>query len=169
VVLEADNERPSADVSRANSHIRDVVEHSGAVVIVPILPDGRLVLVYQYRHAVSQSILEFPAGTLEENEEAIDCAQREIVEEVGYAAAQWTSLGTLLPAPGFCDEVLHVFLANKLSTQVVSADDDEIIEVRLMSVDEVLRGIVEGDIVDAKTIAAFCRAKLGGFLDHRAT
>ena len=85
-----------ADGSRLSKHW---VQHSGAVVIIPRLNDGRLLLVHQYRHAVGQYLLEFPAGTMETGEAPLACAQRELVEEVGHRAVRWRELGTLYPAP----------------------------------------------------------------------
>ncbi len=141
---------------------RAVVEHPGAVVILPQLEDGMLLLTYQYRHAVRDTLYEFPAGTLEAGETPRECAEREIKEEVGHRATKWVELGSLYPAPGFCNEKQHCFFASGLFPEVVSGDEDEIIEVKKMSVDEVQKLIIDGQMVDAKSIAIFFRAKVRG-------
>ena len=138
----------------------ELVHHPGAVVILPVLDDGTLVLIHQYRHALRTSIFELPAGTLEAGEEPIICARREIREEIGYDAREIIPLGILHPAPGFCDEVQHLFLAKGLFESSAPKDVDEVIEVRPMSCAEVEEGIRSGTITDGKTLATLLRAKL---------
>ena len=94
--------------------VRQVVKHPGAVVILPQLADGRLLPIAQYRCAVGETVLEFPAGTLEPGEAPLACARRELIEETGYRADHWHALGTIYSSPGFCDERLHLFLASGL-------------------------------------------------------
>ena len=142
----------------------EMIYHPGAVVIVPVRQDGQLLMLRQYRHALRTSIFEFPAGTLEIGEEPLGCAQREIREETGFAAGHIESLGIIHPAPGFCNEVQHLFLARNLSLDPAPQDEDEIIEVIPMSIKEVEERILNGDITDAKTIAALFRARLRGLL-----
>ncbi|MFM2481901.1 NUDIX hydrolase [Celerinatantimonas sp. YJH-8] len=141
---------------------RDVtwLKHPGAVVIVPIDAQGDLVLERQYRAAVSQWLLEFPAGTMEEGEDPLLCAQRELAEEVGLKAQQWQFLGTLLPAPGFCNEVQHVFVARELSSVPKHQDEDEIIEMLSLHPETMKQQIISGEINDTKTITAFYQAQL---------
>ncbi len=143
---------------------RDVVTHPGAVVVLPQNENGELLLIRQYRHAIAQTILEFPAGTLEPEEEPLACAKREIAEETGFSAAVWIALGTVVPAPGFCGEIQHLYLARELAPMAAAGDDDEIIELAPMNCGEVERAVVDGRIIDAKTIAIFARARLGGLL-----
>ena len=133
--------------------------HPGAVVVIPRLADGSLLLLHQYRHSVDQYLLEFPAGTLEPGEVPIECARREIVEETGYRARDWLDLGILHPAPGFCDEVQYTFLAEHLSPEQGNPDEDEFIELRPMSVDDFERAIASGSVTDGKTLALFARAR----------
>lgn len=144
--------------------VRQVVKHPGAVVILPQLPDGRLLMIAQYRFAVGETVLECPAGTLEPGEEPLRCAQRELVEETGYRADHWRPLGMIYSSPGFCDERLHLFFASGLVPERAAADEDEILEVKGLTVQELERAMADGALVDAKSIAAYARAKLQGVL-----
>ncbi|KMV31516.1 NUDIX hydrolase [Photobacterium swingsii] len=140
------------------------VKHPGAVIILPVTENGDLVLVNQYRPAIKQWILEFPAGTLEDSEQIEICAQRELAEETQLAAKNWTSLGQLLPVPGFCDELQHLFLATNLEKTTGELDDDEIIEVITISTEKFESLIANNTIQDAKTIATYMKAKLTGLI-----
>ncbi len=139
---------------------RDIVRHPGAVVILPITDNGQLLLVRQYRHSVGKSILEFPAGTLDPKELPLNCAKRELAEEVGQQAAEWQALGTLFPAPGFCDEKQHLFIARALSPFRLPGDEDEIIEVEALNIEQVESAIISGEMEDGKSISIFMRARL---------
>lgn len=146
----------------------ECIRHPGGALAVPITSDGKLVLVKQYRFAVEKRILEFPAGTLEVNEEASITIQREIEEETGYRAKTWNFLGEFPLAPGYSDEYIYSFLARDLEKleNPPKQDEDEDIEVVLMSFDEFEKGILRGEIVDAKSIASFLMTKL--FLQQEA-
>jgi ADP-ribose pyrophosphatase len=144
--------------------VRQVVKHPGAVVIIPQLEDSRLVLIAQYRFAVGTTLLEFPAGTLEPREAPLECARRELIEETGYRADHWRALGIMYPSPGYCDERQHLFVASGLVPEHAAADEDEILEVKRLTVQEVERAIADGALVDAKSIAAYTRATLQGVL-----
>lgn len=143
---------------------RAVVEHPGAVVILPVTNKGRLLILRQYRHAIGKHILEFPAGTLEKGERPLVCAKREIAEETGFQAKKWKSLGLLYPTPGFCDEVQHLYLAKDLHYDPLPGDEDESMEVEERSVSWVEKAIREGRFADAKSMAIFLRASLLKFL-----
>ncbi|WP_299013126.1 NUDIX hydrolase [uncultured Photobacterium sp.] len=136
------------------------VKHPGAVVIIPVNQYGELVMVNQYRPAIKQWILEFPAGTLEDQENILECAKRELAEEVQLAATEWQSLGELLPVPGFCDEVQYIYHAQGLSDCHGELDEDEVIEITTLSVSEFEEKIATNQIQDAKTIATFFKAKM---------
>jgi ADP-ribose pyrophosphatase len=138
---------------------RFTVVHPGAVVILPLTSEGKLMMIRQYRHSIAKTILEAPAGTLEEGEHPEDCAKREIMEEVGMQAEKWTPLGVLYPAPGFCTELQHLYLAEELTPGRLPQDEDEIIEVVEMTPEEVMLSAAQGEIVDAKTISIFARAR----------
>jgi len=153
------------EVERADGHraIREVVEHPGAVAIVAW--DGeRLATVTQWRHATGRALLEIPAGTLEPDEAAADTARRELAEECGLAAHTWVEGPRFYTAPGFCTELMHLYLATDLTDAPSAADEDELLEVGWLSLDEA-EAAVEGErIVDAKTIAAlgWLRRRLSG-------
>ena len=133
---------------------REVVGHRGAVVIVPVDIEGRILWVRQHRWAAQRELLELPAGTLERGEEPEVTARRELIEEVDYAAATWKRLGGFYSAPGFCNEYLHAFLATGLTEAHADGDDDEDIEVVPLTLDESLALIERGEIEDAKSLAA---------------
>lgn len=142
----------------------EVVRHPGAVVLLPVAEDGSLILIEQYRYAIDRTILELPAGTLEKDEAPATCAAREIIEETGFSASAWVSLGELVPAPGFCDELQYLFLARGLTSAVADADEDEEIETVRLSVEQVEEAIRSGRLSDAKSIATFSRARLLGLI-----
>jgi len=134
--------------------IREVVIHPGASAILPILDDGKILLVRQYRYAVGEELLEIPAGTLEVGEKPEDCALRELEEETGYRAENVKLLTTLYLAPGYSSERLHLFQAENLKKRAQKLEVDEEIELVTMELREVLNAIKNGKIRDAKTIAA---------------
>ena len=138
---------------------REVVRHPGAVAMIPIDADGNVLLVRQYRHAVGQSLLEIPAGTLEEGESPDRTAQRELQEEIGYASRDLRALGGIYSAPGFCDEILYIYLARDLVESRLPADDDEDITVERVPLSETDRLIRLGEIQDAKSVAGLLMAK----------
>ena len=133
---------------------REVVVHNGAVVIVPIDKDDHVLLVRQYRHSAGESLLEAPAGTLEESESPDDCAQRELQEEVGYASTNLRALGGFWTSPGFSTEFIYAYLARNLVESKLSLDDDEDIVVERVPTSRIPQMIRLGEIQDAKTIAA---------------
>ena len=133
---------------------REVVEKSNAVVIVPIDKDDNVLLVRQWRHPADQALLEAPAGTLEGDESADDCAQRELREEIGHASMNLRTLGGFWMSPGYCDEFMYVYLARDLVESKLPADDDEDIQVERIPLSRIPQLIRLGEIIDAKTIAA---------------
>ena len=133
---------------------REVVEHPGAVVIVPIDAEGRILWITQHRWAAQRELLELPAGTLEQGETPEQTARRELPEETGFAAATWQSLGGFYSAPGFCDEYLYAFSASDLTPEDADGDDDEDIEVVPLSLEESFARIDAGEVEDAKSLAA---------------
>jgi ADP-ribose pyrophosphatase len=132
----------------------EMVRHPGASAIVALDDDEHVTLVHQFRHAAGGFIWEVPAGTLDPREPPDACARRELREETGLEAREWTVLGSILTSPGFCDERIHLFLAQGLSHGVQQLDHDEILSLRRLPFREALRMIQDGEIQDAKSIAA---------------
>ena len=131
----------------------DFIQHPGAAAMVPMLSHQEVVLIKQYRHAIRESIWEIPAGTLDPNESPINCARRELIEEIGYSATDWHRLGTITPLPGCSDERIHIFLALDLKPAQQELDDDEMINVHKMDLSEAMQMILAGEISDGKTIS----------------
>ena len=139
-----------------------VINHPGAALAVPITSNGQIVLLRQYRFAISRRILEFPAGTLEENEDPLRSIQRELGEEAGYKAAAWDPLGIMTPCPGYSNEIIHMFLARDLVElkDKPCGDDDEDIEILHLSKNELNQFISSGDeLLDGKSLTAWYRAQ----------
>jgi ADP-ribose pyrophosphatase len=133
---------------------REYVVHPGAVLVVPVLPDGRLVVERQYRYPVGEVFLEFPAGKLDPGEKEIETARRELAEEAGYTAAMWTPLGRIHSVVGYSDEAIDFFVAEGLTHVGAKLDAGEFLEVIAMSLPEMLAALDRGEITDAKTVAA---------------
>lgn len=140
------------------------VRHPGAVVILPVCENGDLLLLRQYRHSLRRSILELPAGTLNAGESPDDCARRELPEETGFAARTWQSLGTLFPAPGFCDELQYGYFASDLYPQMEQMDEDEFIEVERHTAAAVEKLVSAGELSDGKTLAFILKARVAGLI-----
>jgi ADP-ribose pyrophosphatase len=132
---------------------REVVDHPGAVVVLAVTDDGRIPFVRQYRHAAGEYLLELVAGTLEPGEDPAATAQRELQEEAGYAAGRLTKLGEYYSAPGFCTELLHLYLAEQLVPARLPGDEDEAITVELLYPADALALAAGGKLRDAKTLA----------------
>lgn len=139
----------------------ECVHHPGGALAVPVTSDGRLVLVQQYRFTAKGRLLEFPAGTVEPNEDPLTTVQREIEEETGYRANRWTELGKFFLAPGYSDEVIYAFLAQDLEQLETppTMDEDEDMETVLMTPQELEQAILRGDPVDAKSICSLFLAR----------
>ncbi|MBO3802227.1 MAG: NUDIX hydrolase [Thermoproteota archaeon] len=133
---------------------KEVVEHRGASLIIPVLEDGRLVMVEQFRPILGVWLLEFPAGTIEKGEDALSCAKRELVEEAGYVAQEIEELFKSYPSPGYSDEILHIFVAKKLSEVQSHPENYELIKVRKLKVNEILNILSREKTLDMKTVAA---------------
>ena len=136
----------------------DLVKHPGAVALVPLDEQGRILFLSQYRIGVGQSLLEIPAGTLEPGEDPADCAARELREETGMAARSIRKLGDFFLAPGYSSECLHIFLATDLYYSPLEADADEYLQLEPMSVSEAYRMAQRGEFHDGKTLAALLLA-----------
>ena len=139
----------------------ECVRHPGGALAVPVTADGKFVLVKQYRFPVKGRLLEFPAGTVEPDEDPAETIKREIEEETGYSASKWQSLGKFILAPGYSDEYIYAYLAQDLEklANPPQQDEDEDIEVVLMSEQELEAAILAGEPIDAKSIASFYMAR----------
>jgi len=136
----------------------EIVHHPGAAAIVAVDDAGAVVLIHQYRHAVGGFIWEVPAGTLAAGEAPQACAERELREETGLVGADWLPLGSIVTTPGFCDERIHLFLARELSAATQVLDQDEVLTVSRVPLSRAIAMIRDGEIGDAKSIAALHRA-----------
>ena len=137
----------------------DIIEHHGSVVLVPVDENGNIYFVRQYRHAAEQEMLELPAGTLEPGEAPDLCAAREIREETGMEAANIREIGRFYLAPGYSTEFMHVFLATGLKHNPLKADDDEFLSLETIPTAEALKQAENGQISDAKSLAALLLAR----------
>jgi len=143
-------------VSLPDGRIRnyDLVNHKDSVTIIPIDEDGKFWLVEQYRMGSECSLLELPAGVIDENESPESCAAREVREEIGMAAGQLLLIGSVYLAPGYSNEINHIFLAKDLSPDSLQQDDDEFLTIQKYSEQELTALIRNGDLVDSKSLAA---------------
>jgi len=139
----------------------ECIRHPGGAMAIPVAPDGNLVLTRQYRFAAQTRLLEFPAGTIEPHEDPATTIEREIQEEIGYRAKTWQPLGQFFLAPGYSDEIIYAFLAQDLEQLETppEQDLDEDIEVVTMSPNAVEQAILDGTLIDAKSIAGFFLAR----------
>lgn len=137
----------------------EVVVHPGAVTIIPIDAQGRILFVRQYRHAVGQELLELPAGTLGEGENPENCAQREIREETGMSAAKLEKIGEFYLVPGYSTEYMHIYLASDLKSEPLPGDEDEFITVEAVVSSAIPDLIAQGVLRDAKSLAALFLAE----------
>ena len=131
---------------------REWINHPGAVVIIPILPDGKIGLIRQYRYAAKSEFIELPAGKLDNNEEPEDCAARELQEEIGYKAGKMKFLARIHPAIGFANESMSLYLATDLVQTNINRDSDEFLELMPTSLEHALDLVWSNKITDVKTI-----------------
>lgn len=131
---------------------REFIVHGGAVMVVPLLDDGRLVMERQWRYPLAQVMLEFPAGKLDAGESTRDCAQRELSEETGYRANEWARAGVLHNAIAYSSERIEIWFARGLVPGPRRLDEGEFLDIQLCSVDELDRRCAAGEVTDAKTL-----------------
>ena len=152
--------RVRVDTIRMNGGViarREIIDHPGAVCMLPVTSNGQLLLVTQYRHAARQRLLELPAGTLEPGEDPVDTAIRECQEEVGMRPATVEPLGGFYVAPGYTSEYIYLYVCSGLEPAPLDGDDDEDIDVVHLSLGDALAAIEDGRIVDAKSIVGILR------------
>lgn len=150
--------RDNVELADGHKSFREVVRHSGGVVIVAFRDENTILLVKQYRYPIAKTVLELPAGKLEKGEDPFEAAKRELEEETGYCANKWTDLGYINTSPGFSDEKLYLYLAQDLEFTQCHPDEGEIIQAFEYKYEDVLEMIENGEISDAKTICGIMRA-----------
>ena len=142
------------------SSYREIVEHNGAVAMVALTDDNKIIMERQYRYACRRVVLEIPAGKIDKGEtDPLAAAERELREETGYTASEITYLGAVNPSCAYSEEVIHLYLMRGLTKGEQELDDDEVIEIVEMPFDEVYDMAVRGEIADSKTLAALLMAK----------
>jgi len=142
-----------------NQSVREYVRHPGAVVMVALFEDARVLLERQFRYPHGRDFIELPAGKLEPGEPHLQTAQRELLEETGYVASDWRRLGVLHPSVGYTDEAIELFLAKGLTKKEARLDDGEFLEVLEVPLAEAIAMVRDGRITDAKSIAGLLWVK----------
>ena len=133
----------------------ELVDHPGAVLIVPFITKATVILLRQFRPVINAYIFELPAGTLEKGEQPLACARREIIEETGFSAKKFTRLGIIYPVPGYSTEKITMYKAEDLTERGMACEPDEVIETVVVTKKTVRELFKTGKIIDAKTICAF--------------
>lgn len=146
--------RDTIKLPNGKSTVREVVSHVGAAAVIPIDDDGNIVFVRQYRHPVKKHVLEIPAGTLEDGEEPLTCAIRELEEETSFKSDKFTFITKMCTSIGFCNEIISIYLAENLKEGSFNLDEDEFVEIEKYSLKESIEKIFNGEIIDSKTMVA---------------
>lgn len=151
--------RDQVRVSSGATSQREYVIHPGAVVVVPVLDNGNLLLERQFRYPLSRVFIELPAGKIDAGELHLETGRRELLEETGYSAQEWIYLGLQHPCIGYSNEVIHIYLARGLSSGEHNRDEDEALLLFEASLQQCLQMIHDGELTDGKTIVALFRAE----------
>ncbi|MCM3724480.1 NUDIX hydrolase [Neobacillus cucumis] len=148
---------------------REIIKHPGAVAVIAVTDENKVVMVEQYRKALERTIVEIPAGKLEKGEEPEICARRELEEETGYECSSLELLTSFYTSPGFADEIVHVYVAKGLTKKEDAAglDEDEFVNLEELTLEEALKYVKEQKIFDAKTIFAVQYLQLQEALKHK--
>jgi len=145
--------RDTVRLPNGNTSTREYVVHPGAVVVIPLLDDGRRVLVErQFRYPVGRVMIEFPAGKLDPGEDPYDCGRRELLEETGYRGGEWAYAGALHLAIAYSTEIIHIYFARNLQAGAAELDPDEFLDVHAMDVEELYEACRDGRVTDSKTL-----------------
>ncbi|MFQ6604410.1 MAG: NUDIX domain-containing protein [Fidelibacterota bacterium] len=144
--------RDTVELPNGRLSDREYIKHPGAVVIIPLLPDDRLMLIRQYRYPMGKILIELPAGKLDPGESKLDTARRELEEETGYRSESFTELAEIHPCIGYSDEKMWLYLATDLIQSRQQTDQDEFIELLPVAVPDALKMVWSGQITDVKTI-----------------
>jgi ADP-ribose pyrophosphatase len=144
--------RDTVELPDGKQAYREFVTHPGAVMILPVFDDGRVLLERQFRYPVGRVLLEFPAGKLDPNEDELTCAKRELQEETGYTAQEWTFLTRIHPVISYSTEFIDVYLARGLTAGDARLDDGEFLETLIVDAEQLMAWVKDGSISDVKTI-----------------
>jgi ADP-ribose pyrophosphatase len=146
--------RDQVRLPNGNETGREYIVHPGAVLVIPVLDDGRLVFERQFRYPLQKIFIELPAGKIDPNEDTLLTGQRELLEETGYTAREWRYLAALHPCIGYSDEIIHIYLASGLQEGEHSRDHDESLEVFTLTLEDAMQALRRGEITDGKTMIA---------------
>ncbi len=148
----------TVQLPNGKSATRETIRHIGAVAIVPMTDDGKVVVERQFRYPLNRVITEIPAGKLDsKSEDRLSAAKRELEEETGLTAAEWMELGEYCPAAAYCDEVITLYLARGLQKGTRNLDEDEFLNIMTVSLEELVEEIMQGQITDGKTQVALLK------------
>jgi len=150
----------SALLPNGKTAAREVIEHPGGVCVVALTEQDEVLMVWQFRYPYGEIIAEIPAGKLDKGENPLECGKRELEEETGIKAKNFRSLGTLYPSPGYCGEIIYMYLATDLTEGECCPDEDEFLTVERVPLNEVVQRIMNGEIADAKTQAAVLKTAM---------
>ena len=152
-------QRDTVRLPNGNETIREVIRHIGAVCVIPVLDNGDVIMERQYRYPLDRVILEIPAGKLDApDEDRLSAIKRELREETGYSADEWTEIGDFHPAPAYSDEFITMYLARSLHKGEQQLDEDEFLDVYAIPLPELVQDVMEGRISDAKTQVCILKA-----------
>ncbi len=139
--------------------LREVIEHFGGSCVAALDERNQLLMVRQFRYGAGKPLWELPAGKLEQGEDPMACATRELIEETGFRAGKWQSLGVLHPTPAYCQEVIYMYYATNLSADRQQLDEGEFLEVAAIPFERAVQMVMHGEITDAKTVIAILKLK----------
>lgn len=139
---------------------REVVEHGGGVTVVPLTENNEVLMVEQFRYPYMEVVLEIPAGKRDSGEDPLACGKRELKEETGATAESYEVLGELYPSPGYCGEIIYMYLAKGLSYGETDPDEDEFLNIKKIPLEKAVEMVLSGEIKDAKTQAALLKTYL---------
>ncbi len=140
--------------------VREVIRHSGGAAVLAVDENNDLFFVRQYRYACEEEMLEIPAGKLNEGEDPLECAKRELLEETGLKAETWEAVGVFRPSPGYTDEKLYVYIARNLTLGKQNLDEDEFLDVVKLNATKAIKKVENGEITDAKSVIAIYKYAL---------
>lgn len=150
--------KDTVELPNGRTSIREVIRHIGAVAVVPLMDDGKVVVERQFRYPLDSVITEIPAGKLDsKSEDRLDAVKRELEEETGFLAKEWIFLGDYIPTVAYCDEVIGIYLAKGLFKGERHLDEDEFLNVRYVDLNELVEDVMQGKITDGKTQVAILK------------